>query len=314
MNQTRTYIGVDVASHRLEVYWPNGSSAQRRRFANHSQGIARLVQWLRSASSPIQVLLEATGGYELPLMEALAQAQIPFSRLNPLQVRHFARASGQWAKTDRIDAQVLSAYGKAMQPPPLRLLSPLQRQLVELVQRREQLVQERQRERCRLSQARLPWIQKQIQQNLRSLEQMIEAVHQQIEALLQQNRLLQKAVRRLCQVPGVQFVAAVTLLAYVPELGHLNRAQIAALLGVAPFPRDSGLQRGRRRIWGGRAAARRVLYLSALTAARYHPPLATFYQRLLQRGKPKKVALVAVMRKLIIYLNSLLKPWALAES
>ena len=307
MQESILYVGIDVASKKLDVHVPAVSQAQSRQFSNTRKGREQLLQWLGSFSSPTHVIFEASGGYELGLMLTLHQAQIPLSRINPRLVRDFARAQGRNAKTDRIDAQILSAYGAAFHPAPQKPLSPEHRELIELVQRRDQLLQEIHRERCRLDQTTSDFVCEHIKSHLQSLQELHDKLIQQIRLLLRQAKPLRRAIRALQKICGIGWITALQLVAYLPELGQLNRRQIAALAGLAPFNCDSGQRRGQRKIWGGRAAVRKALYMPALVAIKHHPSLSRFYRRLRQRGKPGKVALVAVMRKLLIQANSLIK-------
>jgi transposase len=229
------------------------------------------------------------------------------SVVNPRQARDFARAQGRLAKTDRLDARVLAEFGQRLQPAATPALSVAQRQLAELVARRQQVQQLRIAEHNRLEHTTHPAVRRQVQRHLRGLERQLEQLDTWITELVQAEPVLAHKVARLCEVVGVGRITAVVVLATMPELGALNRGQAAALVGVAPFNRDSGPRRGHRLIGGGRSVARRALYMAALVAAFSNPRFQMFYQRLIAAGKAPKVALVAVMRKLIILLNQLLK-------
>ncbi len=300
------YVGMDVAKLTLDLHAASGSRAQFRQFPNHPQGHRALVRWLQALGS-VHVIGEATGGYERAVVAALHAAGVVVSVVNARHVRDFARATGRLAKTDQLDAAVLAAYGAAVRPAGTAALSAAQSQLAELVTRRQQVLALRVAEHNRLEHLTHPDARRQIQRHLSQLDRHLEQLAAWIAALVQAEPALAQKVARLCSVVGVGRLTAVVLLALLPELGTLNRRQAAALAGVAPFNRDSGPHRGRRQIGGGRPAARRALYMSALVAAFRHPQLQPFYQRLVAKGKAPKVALVAVMRKLIILLNRLLQ-------
>ena len=300
------YVGMDVAKASLDLHAPSAPSAQSRQFANNSVGHRRLVRWLHAVGLA-HVVCEASGGYERTAVTALQQAGLAVSVVNPRQVRDFARAQGRLAKTDRLDAQVLAQFGECLQPTATPVPSLVQRQLAELVARRQQVQQLRIAEHNRLEHITHPAVRGQLQRHLLALDRQLEQLQAWITELIQTEPALAHKVARLCAVVGVGQITAAVLLATMPELGTLNRRQAAALAGVAPFNRDSGPRRGHRLIGGGRAVARRALYMAALVAAFNNPRLQVFYQRLITAGKAPKVALVAVMRKLIILLNQLLK-------
>jgi len=300
------YVGMDVAKATLDLHASSPSSAQSRQFANRLAGHRALVRWLRTLG-PAHVVCEASGGYERSVVTALQQVPIAVSVVNPRPVRDFARAQGRLAKTDRLDAQVLAQFGQHLQPAATPALSAAQRQLAELVARRQQVQQLRNAEHNRLEHTTHPAVRRQLQRHLVGLDRQREQLEAWITELVQAEPSLAHKVARLCAVVGVGSITAVVLLATMPELGALNRRQAAALIGVAPFNRDSGPRRGHRLIGGGRSVARRALYMAALVAAFANPRFQAFYQRLIAAGKAPKVALVAVMRKLIILLNQLLK-------
>ena len=306
------FVGIDVSAQHLDVFAPTHPQARYGRFPNTQAGIQQLLRWLKVVPRP-HLIFEASGGYELDLLQAAHRAGLPLSRVNPRQVRQFARALGRLAKTDRIDAQVLSQYGQAFGPKPQKPLSPLQRQLLEYVQRRTQLLQQRVQEQNRLHQTSLPALRQSLLDHIACLQKLLAQIEAEIHRLLLRSKKLRLALRVLTQIKGVGHTTAIHLLASVPELGRLNRRSIAALVGLAPLNQDSGRFSGQRRIWGGRAAARAALYMAALVASRRHPKYAAFYQRLLARGKPKKLALIAVMRRLLVHMNALLKPLATLE-
>jgi transposase len=300
------YVGMDVAKATLDLHAPTRPSPQSRQFANNSVGHRRLVRWLHGVG-PAHVVCEASGGYERTAVTALQQAGLAVSVVNPRQARDFARAQGRLAKTDRLDAQVLAQFGQCLQPTATPVPSLAQRQLAELVARRQQVQQLRIAEHNRLEHTTHPAVRGQLQRHLLALDRQLEHLQAWITELIQTEPALAHKMARLCAVAGVGQITAAVLLATMPELGTLNRRQAAALAGVAPFNRDSGPRRGHRLIGGGRAVARRALYMAALVAAFNNPRLQVFYQRLIAAGKAPKVALVAVMRKLIILLNQLLK-------
>lgn len=306
MSEPLVYLGMDVAKATLDLYAPLAAQAKARRFANTKSGHRTLVRWLQALGS-VHLVCEATGGYERAVVATVQAAGLTVSVVNARQVRDFARATGRLAKTDRLDASVLAAYGACVHPAPTVAPTAVQRQLSELASRRQQLLATRSAEHNRLEHVTHPAVRRQIQRHLLQLDQQLSQLALWINELIQAEPTVAQKVARLSSVVGVGQLTAVLLLALVPELGTLNRRQAAALVGVAPFNRDSGPRCGRRVVSGGRAQARRTLYMAALVAAFRHPKLRVFYQRLVVAGKAPKVALVAVMRKLIILLNCLLK-------
>lgn len=256
--------------------------------------------------APTLVVLEATGGLETFLVGELAGAQLPVVVVNPRQVRDFAKAVGKLAKTDALDAQVLAHFGEATKPDLRPLPDDSTRELQALLARRSQVVEmvTAEKNRCRTATQRL---QPQIQEHIRYMEKQLKELEQGLSELLSSSPVWRTKEKLLGSVPGVGPVLTVTLLAGLPELGLLNRREIAALVGVAPFNRDSGTLRGKRTVWGGRSSVRATLYMATLAATRYNSVMRAFYQRLLEAGKPKKVALTACMRKLLTILNAMLK-------
>lgn len=277
------------------------------RHANDAAGIAALIAALKKLPQPVQVICEPSGGYERDLLEALWAAGLAVSLVHAARVRAFARAQGRLAKTDPIDAVVLREFGELLRPGTLAAPSPERERLAALVQRREQLVNLLATEDQRLTQTREAIVRKMGARLLKELQAQVAQMDGLIEAQIMADATLKSQSERLQQVQGIGPVTATTLLAELPELGTLSRTESGALAGVAPYNCDSGEHRGRRTIRGGRVKVRRVLYMAALVAARYNPILKTFYDRLVAAGKPKKVALVALMRKLIVLLNHLLK-------
>lgn len=295
-------IGIDVAKATLEVAVA-GETATRP-FANTETGIAALLDWVQTA--PVQlVVLEATGGYETACVTACVAAGVPVAVINPRQVRDFARALGRLAKTDPVDAQVIAEFG-ARVTPPVRDVADAERQaLLALIARRRQLVEMCTAERQRLAIA-APAVRRSLHTHIRWLEKRITDTDDDVAAHIQRSPVWRANEDLLRSVPGIGPVTARTLLAALPELGRLARRPVAALVGVAPLNTDSGRHHGRRVIGGGRASVRSVLYMATLTAVRHNPVLKAYYQRLLQGHKPKKVALIAAMHKLLTILNAIL--------
>jgi transposase len=302
-NLPTVYAGVDVAKASLAFHFQGRSYC----LANDPKGIARLLCILGKASSPVHVVLEATGGYEQPLVRSLHNAGIALSVVEPARVRAFARAKGLRAKTDPIDAAALQAFGEAIAPAPTTAPSACQQRLGALVLRRRQLLDYVVMEANRCAHYCEALTRRQAAALLKALRNQISQCDQAIAAVIAEDETLAAKAARLQEVPGVGAVTATTLLAEMPELGTLRDEGAAALAGLAPFNRDSGPYAGSRRIAGGRATVRCALHMAALAATRHDPILKAFYQRLLAAGKKKMVALVAVMRKLIILLNRLLK-------
>jgi transposase len=300
--KTILYVGVDVAKHELQVCL----AGRAFQIPNTPAGYRRLLDRLRRHPE-VQIILEATGGYERGLLDACHQAGLPVSRVEPGRVRHFARATGQRAKSDPIDAQVLVQFGQACQPAPTLPPAPEERALAELVGRRRQLQEWLLAEENRRGQFVLPAVRRAATRLRTQLIRQLSELEKEITARLTPPSGLSARAERLQQVTGVGLVTAATLLAELPELGQLDRRQVAALAGVAPHERSSGRWQGQRHIGGGRATVRKTLYMAALVASRRNPILHAFYQRLRAKGKPAKVALTAVMRKLIILLNLILK-------
>lgn len=302
--QSPAYAGVDISKEALDVSLAGQSPC---RYENSAAGTTELVKVLKKLSEPVQVICEPSGGYERELLKALWGAGIAVSLVNAARVRAFARAQGLLAKTDQIDAAVLREFGKLLRPAALEAPSAQRQRLAALVQRREQLVTILATEEQRLTQAGEAVVKKMGRSLIKELRKHIEQIEKLIEAQIDDDDTLKGQSERLQQVKGIGKVTASTLLAELPELGKLTRNEAGALAGVAPYNRDSGMHRGRRTIRGGRVKVRRVLYMAATVAARFNPILKAFYQRLVAAGKPKKVALTAVMRKLVVLLNHLLK-------
>ncbi|MDQ5827318.1 MAG: IS110 family transposase [Chloroflexota bacterium] len=304
------YAGVDVSKARLDVaVRPTG---ERYSVANDPKGIDTLVGRLEEAGPPELVVLEATGGFERPAAMALAASGIAVAVVNPRKARDFAKATGTLAKTDRIDAYVLARFAEALKPEPRALPDEEAVLLSEILDRRRQLIGMLVAENNRLSaivsgpvkkriRTHVGWLEKELKRADRDLEEVVEA-----SPAWRENEVL------LRSVPGVGPTLARTLLAELPELGTLTHKRLCALVGVAPFAHDSGRMRGKREVWGGRARVRTALYMSAMVASRHNPLIREFYERLVEAGKPKKVALVACMRKLLSILNAMMRdrtPW-----
>jgi transposase len=299
---TTIHTGLDIAKLNLQLHF----AGRVHDLPNTALGHRRLLKLL--ASQPdVHVVCEATGGYERDLVAALHAGNVPVSVLNPARVRHFARATGQRAKTDHIDAAVLTAYGQALQPKPTAPRTEPEQQLAELVRRRVQVLEILVAQRQQAERLSLPALRRQAQSLVRRLERDLEQIENHLKELRTQATVLDERVQKLEAITGVGTITALGVLAELPELGTLNRRQAAALAGLAPHPRESGQWHGRRSIGGGRAPVRRALYMAALVAARSNRQLKEFYQRLRTAGKPAKVALTAVMRKLIVLMHHTLK-------
>jgi transposase len=308
MDATALYVGIDVAKAQLDIaVRPSG---EQWTAPNDEVGITTLVARVQ-ALRPTLVVLEATGGREVPVAVALATAGLAVAVVNPRQVRDFARAIGQLAKTDALDAQLLAHFAEGVRPTPRPLPDAQAQELSALLTRRRQLVAMRTAERQRLDTA-LPAVRRHIQRHLAWLDQELADVDRHLHDAVQASPLWRAQEDLLRSVPGIGPTTALTLLVEVPELGQLDRKAIAALVGVAPLNCESGTLRGRRLVWGGRARVRAVLYMATLVATRHNPTIRAFYQRLCAAGKPKKVALTACMHKLLLILNAILRhriPW-----
>jgi transposase len=303
MSASPLFVGIDVAKAELVVAL--GPSRDLVAVPNDESGIRQVLEHLQVAS-PALIVLEATGGYETAVVAALAAAGLPVVVANPRQVRAFAKAMGILAKTDNIDAHVLALFAERVRPPIRPLRDEALRMFDALLTRRRQLIEMLVAERNRLAHA-LPLVEKSLKQHIRWLERRLSDVDSDLDQTVQQSPVWRAKEDLLRSVPGVGPIVSRTLLANLPELGTLNRKQIAALVGVAPLAKDSGTLRGKRMVWGGRAPVRAALYMGALIASRHNPPIRDFYQRLVAAGKPKKVALTACMRKLLVILNTMVR-------
>lgn len=308
MDVVEVFVGIDVSKATLDVAtWPPTAPWT----GPHSEAsIATLVVRLQ-ALAPTVIVLEATGGLELPLAGALGAANLAVAVVNPRQVRDFAKATGQLAKTDRLDAVILARFAQAVRPTPRILPDALTQELSAVVARRRQVVEMLVAEKNRLTSAP-PRVRAEIRRHIRWLETALARLDETLADTIQRSPLWQANDELLQSTPGIGPTMARTLLAELPELGTLNRKQVAALVGVAPLNRDSGTLRGKRTVWGGRAQIRAPLFMCTLVAVRHNPVLKVFYQRLRAAGKAPKVALTACMRKLLTILNAMLKhrtPW-----
>jgi len=303
MTEEAVYVGVDVAKNILDLAVSN--SKETRQFNNDHKGITSAVSYIASLK-PSKIILEATGKYEIPLAAELQANRLPVVIANPRQVRDFARATGVLAKTDRIDARILALFGLQIKPEVRLLPDQKAREMSSLLARRRQLIEMLTAENNRLLQAD-DSIRPRIESHIKWLEGALSDINDDLNRQIRNSPLWLEKDNLLKSVPGVGKVVSTTLLIELPELGQLNRRKIAALVGVAPLNRDSGTMREKRTVWGGRAKLRAVLYMAALVGVRRNPIIAAFYQRLLNAGKAKKVALVACMRKLITILNAMMR-------
>lgn len=302
--QAKSFIGIDVSKQLLEVA-AHGHDYQFR-CANKASAFGELLAEL-IALRPALIVLEATGGLERAVVATLHGAGLPVVVVNPRQVRDFARALGQLAKTDRLDARVLAHFAAAIKPPPRPIKSQEETELDALSGRRDQLVEMLAEEKNRRASAATDSVREEIQEHIDWLRDRIADLDQQLKDLLQSSARWQAKAQILQSTPGIGAVVSASLLAQLPELGTLNRQQISKLVGVAPLNRDSGQQRGRRHIFGGRANVRRMLYMAAVTASRCNPVIKAFYERLRAKRKPFKVAITACMRKLLTIINFMIR-------
>ena len=305
----QVFVGIDVAKDRLDVHVrPSGESFA---VARDSEGVAALVDRL-AGLKPGLIVLEATGGFETVVAGAVAAAGLPLAVVNPRQIREFARATGRLAKTDKLDAEINALFAERIQPEPRPVPDDQTRALAELIARRRQVVDMMTMERNRRHMLTSKRLIKSVDRLLAVLQKELSSLEHELDDTIRGTPAWREKEELLTSVPGVGDGLARTLLADLPELGRLGRRQIASLVGVCPFNRDSGRFRGKRTTWGGRAKVRSVLYMGALVASRHNPVLSAFYQRLLADGKEKKVALTAVMRKLLVILNAIVRdhtPW-----
>lgn len=302
------WTGIDVSKDSLSVY--SLETQDYREYRNNCEGIAALAEYL-SGQSNVAVVCEATGGYESAMALALNQQGFRVSVVNPRPVRDFAKAMDKLAKTDAIDAQMIACYGEVRVPKATTFASQTESELKSWVNRRQQLVEMLSAEKNRYQQVQ-GLAKDDIQKHIDWLTEQIEQLDQKIKHLSEASLVHRERKAILESAKGIGGVISSSLLVLLPELGTLNRRQIAALVGLAPFNRDSGRYRGKRKIWGGRASVRSLMFLAAMSARRYSPPIRAYYERLIARGKPKKVALIACARKLLTCLNAMVKanlPW-----
>ncbi len=301
MTPPSLFVGIDVSKATLAIaLMPTGEWWEVN---NDTAGVKQLAAQFHDRK-PSLIVLEATGGYERPVAAALATAALPLVVANPRQVRDFAKATGQLAKTDRIDAAVLASFAERVRPTPRPLPDAALQGLDALLTRRRQLLDMLTAEKNRLDTAPAA-VRRDIRQHVRWLERKLGNVDSNLNKAIEASPIWRAKDNLLQSAPGVGPILSRTLLAEVPELGSLNRKEIAALIGVAPLARDSGTLRGKRSVWGGRAPVRAVLYMATLVATRHNPTIRRFYLRLQANGKPKKVALTASMRKLLTILNAM---------
>ncbi len=297
------YIGMDISQAQIDV--ARYGQKKTWAFSNDEKGISKFVTQMKR-QRPKLIVVEASGGLEQPVVRALYRAKMPIAIVNPTRIRDFARSTGQLAKTDPLDAQVISHFAQAVRPQVRPLRSADEEQLDALVTRRRQVVQILTSEKNRRSTTH-PELQARLQEHITWLEAERQSLATAIEDFIQEKAAWQEKAAIMRSVPGVGPVTVSTLLAELPELGTRNRKQIAALVGVAPINKDSGPKKGKRRVFGGRASVRRTLYMATLVATRSNPVIRTFYERLLASGKEKKVALTACMRKLLVILNAMIR-------
>lgn len=308
MTTSEVFVGIDVSKAELDI--AVAPAEQSWISPNHDAGHRDLAERLR-ALTPTLIVLEATGGYETLLAATLAASGLPVVVMNPRLVRNFAKATGQLAKTDRIDARLLAQFAQTMRPPQRPLKDEQSRELDALFTRRHQIVDMLTMEKNRLILA-APRVRRDLKTHIHWLTKRLNDVDGELKALIQHSPVWCEKDDLLQSVPGIGPVSSFALLAQLPELGTLNRRRISALVGLAPLNNDSGTFKGQRHVWGGRATVRAVLYMATLAAIRCNPSIKTFYQRLRAAGKKPKVAIVACMRKLLTILNAMLKtktPW-----
>lgn len=314
MEKTKVYAGIDVSKGTLDMaVRPEGKSM---RVDNSPEGIKELTKHLRQVS-PTLIVFEATGGLEALAASTLAAEGLAVAVVNPRQVRDFAKATGRLAKTDAMDAEVIAHFAEAVKPEARPLKDKDEQELSALIARRTQVMQMLVAEKNRLGRTDRKRIRKELKEHIAWLERRLKNIDKDIETAIKESPLWKVREDLLRSVPGVGKVLSMLLMAKMPELGQLDRRQAAALVGVAPLNRDSGLMKGRRSVWGGRADVRTALYMATLSAVRCNPVISAFYVQLKEKGKKPKVALTACMRKLIVMLNAMMKnnePWRYANA
>jgi transposase len=303
MGTETMYVGIDVSKDNLDLAVHTGREV--RRFANTPIGISKVLRHVMGIG-PALVVMEATGGYEISLAVALGEAGIPAAVVNPRQARDYARSTGKLAKSDAIDARMLAEFAATVRPEPRPLADSQTQELKDILARRSQINEMITAEKNRLQRARGP-LREHIRAHVAWLEKALAEMDSELKRFIEESPIWREKDDLLKSVPGIGPVLSSTLVADLPELGRLNRKQIAALVGVAPFNRDSGKMRGKRSCWGGRANVRATLYMGALVATRHNPVIKAFYERLCAAGKAKKAAITACMRKLLTIVNSMIK-------
>jgi len=304
MPKVNAYIGIDISKDHLDLHQlPQDRAAH---FESNTEGIIKLITYLKRRK-PTLIVIEATGGYESQLAAELVTAKLNVAVVNPFQVRSYAKALGILAKTDAIDAKVLARFAQDVKPQPRPLPDEQELELKALIMRRRQLVEMLVAEKNRFHRSSSTQVKQSLQRMLNTIQQQIDQLDKQIKNSIQNSPIWREKDNLLRSVPGISDKTSHTLLALLPELGKLNRRQIASLVGVAPMNRDSGLYRGKRKIYGGRKSVRNALYMATVTAIRFNPLIKSFYERLISTGKEFKVALTACMRKLLVIINSMIK-------
>lgn len=301
---TKDTIGIDVSKATLEVFWQSHQAAKV--LPNSEDGFAQLSDWL-GLHEDVLLVFEATGAYHRGLERFLSKSRIPFIKVNPKQARRFAQAVGKLAKTDTVDARMLARMGSVLDLSPQETEAEDVHDLRELLTARRALVKDQVTAKTRLATAINPLIREQLNRRIDDIATDIEAVDEVIAQIAKTRRTLEERIRRLMTIPGIGRLTATTMLIDMPELGHLDRKKIAALAGLAPMTQQSGKWQGKERIIGGRASLRRAIYMPALVAIRYNDDLRAVYLHLLKAGKAKKVAITAVMRRIIVLANTLLR-------
>lgn len=306
--EEKHYVGIDISKDNLDV--AELPSKERRQYPNDHEGIHKLIPWLKKLPVEI-VVMEPTGGYEALVAASLSSKHVPLAIVNARQIRQYARAKGILAKTDSIDAMIMAEFAEVVKPEVRQIPDKQTREIKMIVSRRRQLLEMITAEKNRVSTAD-DSIKSGIQAHIVWMKKEVENIDKDLRGKIESSPVWQVKDNLLQSIPGVGKVLSSTILAELPELGKLNRKQIAALVGVAPYNCDSGNMRGKRAVWGGRAAIRSVLYMATVVSITHNPVIKAFYDRLVEKGKAKKVALVACMRKLLVIMNAIMKtekPW-----
>lgn len=305
-NKNTTWIGIDVSKTDLEIYCYNNKISLPKSTQNTPKGIRKIINILEKCQDP-HVVFEATGGYEKLLLSLLQNAAIKTSCVNPARVRHYARSKGKLAKTDPIDAKIITDFAEHVTPPPPPATDPILEEIRETLKLRKFFQDTQHRLKMQLERPQPRKVEVMIKAEVKRLDKKVEQLNKLVIELKEKSSSLKNAVSLLTNTAGVGDNTALSLLSEMPELGTISNRQAASLAGLAPFNRDSGKMRGKRTIYGGRTNVRRALYMAALVGTKHNHVLREFYQRLLEKGKPKKLALIAVARKLLTHLNSLMK-------